>query len=281
MPYLFVYGTLRYGGKNHHLLNSARCIYHQCQVSGLLYDTGKGYPVLQENTSDWVYGELYSITEFQLREIDQLEGVAGDKPENLFRHVTAPVSNDIGERYRAFVYTGGHIPHHDSNHIPSGDWLVYKYLNQNSLLYFAYGSCMDDDRFKKAGVVDYFTNVRGRGVVGGFEFQFSRKTDDGGKADLIENNRESVEGKVYEIPLDAIDYLYEREGVHTSSYRPAIVPVTLNGSVYQSITFIGVSKSAETAPTELYGNEIVRGGNGYLSHAYLQKIRGKISRLST
>ncbi|WP_164668863.1 gamma-glutamylcyclotransferase [Virgibacillus doumboii] len=112
----------------------------------------------------------------------------------------------------------------------------------------------------------------------GFAFQFSRSTKDGGKADLVENKHEVVEGKVYQIPHDAVRYLYKREGVYAGAYRPAIVPVLVNDLMDQAITFIGVEKSPETAPTQLYATEILRGGNDFLSEEYLNKIRWKIGR---
>jgi len=280
VPKVFVYGTLRRGGKNHHLLNDSQCIFQQCFVEGKLYDSSSGYPVMKQNTSGQICGELYEVTEPQLAEIDRLEGYKENGSDNLFECKLLPVYNDKGAQYNAFVYVAGEAFNQVSELISSGDWLVYNYLKQSSLLYFAYGSCMDDERLKKASVDHHFKDVRGKGVLEGFEFQFSRNTDDGGKADLVENTRGKAEGKVYDIPYDAVDYLYEREGVRANSYRPAVVPVSIKGSVYQTLTFIGVSKSPEMAPTKLYGTEIIRGGEGYLSDDYLRKIREKIKFLS-
>lgn len=280
MPNVFVYGTLRKGERNHHFLDGAACIFEQCRTNGSLYDTNNGYPAMKENKSSWIYGELYEVTESQLRAIDRLEGFEDGRRDNLYNRTTIPVYNGSGEEIRAIIYTAGQTLHKSTKRIPSGDWLVYNYLKQDEILYFAYGSCMDDERFKLAGVDQYFVNLKGRGTLNGFEFKFSRSTDDGGKADLIENSQEKVEGKVYQIPHKALEYLYKREGVYANAYRPAIVPVTINKLIYHTITFIGMEKSAETKPTELYGTEIIRGGRSLLSNEYLQNIQNKIDRFN-
>ncbi|WP_010530748.1 gamma-glutamylcyclotransferase [Lentibacillus jeotgali] len=279
MPTVFVYGTLRCGGKNNYLLNDLQCICQQYFVEGSLFDSGYGYPIMKQNTSNRIWGELYDVSERQLAEIDQLEGYKENNADNLSERKVLPVYDDSGYQHDAFVYTAGNALNHAFDWISSGDWLVHTYLKQNNLLYFAYGSCMDDERFKKAGVDHHFAEVKGKGILEGFEFQFSRSTDDGGKADLVENKRGKVEGKVYRIPYDAIDYLYKREGVRSHSYRPAVVPVSINESIYQCLTFIGVRKSHETPPTKRYSTEIIRGGEGYLSEDYLRSLQNRIRLL--
>ncbi|MFB4169132.1 gamma-glutamylcyclotransferase [Virgibacillus sp. JSM 102003] len=280
MPIVFVYGTLRKGERNHHFLDGAACIFEQCRTNGSLYDTNNRYPTMKESKSSWVYGELYEVTEAQLRSIDRLEGFEEGHHDNLYNRTTAPVYNDSGGEISANIYTAGQLLHKSTKRIPSGDWLVYNYLKQNDILYFAYGSCMDDERFKLAGVDQYFVNLKGKGTLNGFEFRFSRSSHDGGKADLVENSQEKVEGKVYQIPHGALEYLYKREGVYANAYRPAIVSVTINKLIYPAITFIGTEKSAETKPTELYATEIIRGGQSLLSNEYLQKIQQKIDRFN-
>ncbi len=280
MPNVFVYGTLRKGERNDHFLDGAVCTYGQCRTNGSLYDTNNGYPVMKENKSSWIYGELYEVTESQLQAINRLEGFEEGNQDNLYNRTTVPVYNDSGGKVSAIIYTAGQTLHKSTKRISSGDWLVYNYLKQDKMLYFAYGSCMDDERFKLVGVDQYFVNLKGRGILNGFEFKFSRSTRDGGKADLVENKQEKVEGKVYQIPREALKYLYEREGVYANAYRPAIVSVTINKLIYHAITFIGIEKSPETKPTDMYATEIIRGGHNLLSNEYLQEIQQKIDRLS-
>ncbi|MFC4557258.1 gamma-glutamylcyclotransferase [Virgibacillus kekensis] len=278
MPKLFVYGTLRRGEKNYNLLGGAANIYRQCWTEGTLYDTGLGYPALEPTETDRIFGELYNVSDAQLKEIDELESYVEGAPNNLFERVPAKVFNDIGEECEAYTYTSGLPESGRAKRIQSGDWLVYNYLKQDKLLYFAYGSCMDNERFRIAKVDQHFLNIKGRGTVDEFEFKFSRDSEDGGKADLVENKLEKVEGVVYEVEEEAIEYLYKREGVYSKAYRPAVIPVTMDGTIYQAITFIGIDKSDETAPTNLYGTEIIRGGKEYLSDDYIKKIKKKIDK---
>lgn len=233
---------------------------------------------MKENELERVFGELYEVSESNLPAINRLEGYVEGGAENLYNRTAVTVYTDKGEEHTGIIYTAGDTLGNSSDRIPSGDWLVYNYLKEKLLLYFSYGSCMDDERFVKAGVEQYFKDVKGKGILHGFAFQFSRSSADGGKADIVENTHEFVEGKVYEVPLDAGTYLYKREGVYSGRYRPAIVPVTINGSTYQALTFIGMEKSPETAPTKLYATEILRGGKDCLSNKYLQKIQQRINR---
>ncbi|GAA0611462.1 gamma-glutamylcyclotransferase [Virgibacillus siamensis] len=276
MTNVFVYGTLRMGGRNHDYLEGAACIYSQCRVRGKLFDTDKDYPVMQLNDSSCVFGELYNVTDSQMKIIDALEGFEDGRSDNLYNKVTTSVWNESGEECLAIVYTAAQSMNYSTCEISSGDWCVYQYIKQGHLLYFAYGSCLDDERFRSAGADHFFTEVFGSGVLNGFEFRFSVKTDDGGKADIVENKSESVEGKVYKIPSEALAYLYKREGVDNRIYRPAIVPVNVTSELYQVLTFIGIDKTDETAPSSLYATEIMRGGKEWFSSSYRKKIKRKL-----
>ena len=74
---------------------------------------------------------------------------------------------------------------------------------------------MDTKRFEKAGVNPLFSKCKSRrGTLDGYQLAFTRKTHDGGRADIVEKGG-TVEGKVYEISVAAIPYLYRREGVES------------------------------------------------------------------
>src|SRR5699024_10352394 len=121
--------------------------------------------------------------------------------------------------------------------------------------------------------------VLGKGILYDYHMQFSVDTADGGKADIKECTKALTEGIIYKIPMEAVDYLYKREGVYTQKYRLAVVSVFFNETLYEVLTFIGNNKQPETAPTELYATEILRGAAGTLSDAYIQQIHDKISNL--
>ena len=67
MNYVFVYGTLRRGERNHYLLKNAKLLYEQAWTFGQLFDTPYHFPVLYESPNNKIYGELYEITEDELK----------------------------------------------------------------------------------------------------------------------------------------------------------------------------------------------------------------------
>ncbi|MBS4219621.1 gamma-glutamylcyclotransferase [Bacillus sp. FJAT-49711] len=273
---VFVYGTLRRHERNHHLLNGATSIAEQAWTNGILFNTNRGYPTLKNtNDIDVVYGELYEVSESQLARLDELEGYIGEGRNNFYNRVVKTIFTDK-EIYHAYAYVmteqhaqilRGRVEH--------GDWKVQHVIKQNSFLYYAYGSCMDVERFKLAGVDHHFQNVIGCGVLDGYTLGFTVHLPDGGRADIIEMGG-AVEGKAYEVTPDIIPYLFGREGVGSLLYRPAIIDIEINGMVKEALTFIVVQKEEELAPPDHYSEEIFRGGEGTLSEEYLKKIKEKV-----
>lgn len=149
---VFVYGTLRKHEGNHALLKSAVLIAQQAWIYGELFDTGYGYPAMKRSEQGKVYGELYEIDQAILSKLDDLEEYKADREDNLYERVEAQIFTDNGE-YSGLVYIekkeglGKEL-------IPHGDWKLYQLLNKKpaSIYYFAYGSCMDVERFEKAQV---------------------------------------------------------------------------------------------------------------------------------
>lgn len=277
--FVFVYGTLRRNERNHRLLEGATCIAEQAWTTGTLFNTNSGYPILQDQDSGFVYGELYEATQGQLARLDTLEGYRGEGKDNFYDRIPKTIITDHGE-YSAYVYVKNEqqadMLH---NHIIGGDWKVYSLLQQSSNYYFAYGSCMDDRRFKEANVNHYFNKSIGRGILDGYTLRFTRRSFDGGRADIVEEGG-VVEGQVYEIPYEAISYLYKREGVTSGCYRPAVVDVEMDGwTVKDVLTFVGVNKEEELAPPDHYMEEILRGGGNVLSAGYLEGLGERYNRL--
>lgn len=98
-----------------------------------------------------------------------------------------------------------------------------------------------------------------------------------GRADIVEDGG-YVEGKVYEIPKEALKYLYRREGA-PYVYRPTFVEVEVAGKKVQALTFVVKNKLTETAPPPEYEEEILRGGRGFLSEVYLNRLKDQIDSL--
>src|SRR5690348_780487 len=128
---VFVYGTLRKHERNHHLMNGATCIAEQAWTSGTLFDTNMSYPILMEQVSGRVYGELYEITQKQLTKLDALEGYEGKGKNNFYDRIMKKIHTDQ-DSYDAFVYV---MTDQQSNmlqqQMENGDWKVSKLLQQD------------------------------------------------------------------------------------------------------------------------------------------------------
>jgi gamma-glutamylcyclotransferase (GGCT)/AIG2-like uncharacterized protein YtfP len=277
---VFVYGTLRKNEGNHRLLSYAKLIAAQAWTKGKLIDTGFGYPAMGLNSAKWTYGELYEVDEDTLSRLDQLEGFHGNQQSNLYDRITQRVITDQGH-HQAYVYVAGALLPDLEKEIKSGDWKVYRLLQQRKdIAYFAYGSCMDDERFKLAGVDHFFQKVLGKGVLPDYRIGFTRHSHDGGRADIIEAAGHTVEGKVYHIPQAALNYLFRREGVKSECYRPTVIDVTINGVLYTEVlTFTVIDKQEEIAPPMHYEDEIMRGGKDFLSQSYVLQLKIHIETL--
>lgn len=301
MHFVFVYGTLRRHEANARLLARAEKIAEQAWVYGTLYDTGDGYPALvcarpaSENGTK-VFGELYRVTDRQLAALDELEDYEEGREDNLYERVVETIHTDHGA-YAAYTYVFAPARAVGLRPIFWGDWKCHLHLPHPSALkklledgrgdrepvwhYFAYGSCMDTERFVAHGVHGLFQNVVGRGVLRGYDmaFTYCSPADGFGRADLLETGG-VVEGKVYRIGQVALGYLFEREGVEQQAYRPAFVDVEVEGRLLQDVvTFVVVDKDEETPPSDAYAEEIMRGAQTVVSKEYYQQLVEKIGRL--
>ncbi|WP_245891158.1 gamma-glutamylcyclotransferase [Desmospora activa] len=269
-----MYGTLRQGENNHHYLKGAERLASQAWVYGRLLDTGWGYPALLLQGMERVYGELYRVPHRLLPKIDELEDYTPGTPDNEYKRVTVTVGTDVGEcRAMTYLYTQSLAREKE---IPFGDWRLYHLRRRLPLLYFAYGSCMDDERFRLQGVADAFRERLGRGVLTGYDMRYTLSYPDGGRADLVEKKGAIAEGVVYRIGARGLDYLYWREGVQEGTYRPAMVSVEMKDGIHDALTFLVIDKKEETAPPEHYAREILRGSYGTVSDAYYQKLKRRL-----
>lgn len=280
LNYVFVYGTLRKNERNHYLLKGSTLIAGQACTKGELFDTGASYPAMKESTTKMVYGELYLVSEEQLRVLDRLEGYDPERQHNLFDRKKQFIFHDSGKKMAYLYIISGENEKMLTIQIKSGDWKLYKFLKQNrSFLYFAYGSCMDDLRFKTQKVNHYFQNVKGRGILNGYNLWYTRKASDGGRADIVEIGG-TVEGKVYELSQECLPYLFKREGVGSGCYRPAFIDITLEGKEIKDVlTFTVVNKEKETLPPAHYMEEIIRGANGFLSVTYISELKEHLKNI--
>lgn len=276
---VFVYGTLRKHERNSHLLKDSRCLSEQAWVYGELYDTGQGYPVLRKSMVEKVYGEVYSINQDTLQKLDILEDYQEGRKSNLYERMESTVYTDEGET-TAFVYIENQ-PNKASSVIKHGDWKLNNLLKSSppNLYYFAYGSCMDTERFKQANVDHFFQKVVGACTLEGYSMKYLFSVHDGGRADIVEDGG-VTEGILYKIPFECIEYLFKREGFYTGWYRATFVDVKVGEKLYTNVlTFHVYDKKKEQAPPAHYATEILRGSKGRVSDEYYKKLVSELQRL--
>jgi len=113
---IFVYGTLRAGGSNHHRLNQAASL-GAGTVRGNLFRVD-WYPALfLDPDAGEIHGELYAVDLETLAQLDDFEGSA-------YRRVRVGVTlSNKNEEAEAWVWE--HLdPVDESRHIAGGDWLA-------------------------------------------------------------------------------------------------------------------------------------------------------------
>ncbi|EGA91224.1 butirosin biosynthesis protein BtrG [Planococcus donghaensis MPA1U2] len=81
---LFVYGTLKQGGKYHCYLDEAELVEKRATAKGSLYDTGMGYPAMVLSSDCQVEGEIYDIPEVLWPALDYLEDYSGNPEMDLY-----------------------------------------------------------------------------------------------------------------------------------------------------------------------------------------------------
>lgn len=273
MNYLFAYGSLRKGENEHHFLKDEKQAFEQAVVKGSLYDSLKGYPYFVDGFEN-VYGEVYEVTNNRLQVIETY--IKGKGPHVKEKRT---IKTDVGE-IEAYVFRYEGELHHTIK-IERGDWKEYVYFNEKpeTTFYFAYGSCMDIERFQLADVDHHFQNVVGAGKLQNYSLRFTVHVEDGGRADIVEDGG-MVEGILYELPFEAVLYLYQREGVYRHLYRPTFVDVKVDGKMFENcLTFVVCDKKEDLGPPDHYMNEILRGSKGRVSDSYYEQIKQYMRKL--
>ena len=128
-PPFFVYGTLRAGQANSHLLRGAIIRTRPAKLSGAqMFDLGP-YPMIIEAEGGEVWGELIAIEPGKyaaiLKALDRLEGVDGANPANpdaLYRRLRRQVWAEE-QWVETWVYFGREILARRGKLVAGGDWL--------------------------------------------------------------------------------------------------------------------------------------------------------------
>tara|TARA_R100000781_G_scaffold94684_2_gene59007 strand:+ start:3216 stop:3812 length:597 start_codon:yes stop_codon:yes gene_type:complete len=105
--FVFVYGTLKMGGHNHHYLKDSKFVQHFLFPELTLIETGYGFPAAIMNEGSSVYGEIYQINNKTLLNLDRLEG----EGSLYFRKERSITLEDL-RGVRVKVYIWGRPTHH-------------------------------------------------------------------------------------------------------------------------------------------------------------------------
>lgn len=114
---VFVYGTLRRGESNHHLLAAAVFVRDARTPPGYTLYAFEGHPGMGDGGTDAITGECFDVDDATLAALDALE----DHPRWYQRR---PLVLDDGETVHAYV-----LPPHFTRQravIPGGDWVRWR-----------------------------------------------------------------------------------------------------------------------------------------------------------
>ncbi|WP_227395420.1 gamma-glutamylcyclotransferase [Jeotgalibacillus aurantiacus] len=260
----FVYGTLRKHGTAHDLIFNETLLASQAKTAGKLYVGDHLDPILVPSENQTSYGELYQVADEKADDVIKWMKKTG-KVEKI-----KVMTDHLGEVDALTQVDDG--SHQKAEEVRFNDWLVHLELDRPVHYYYAYGSCMDNERFKLASVDHLFINKIGGGVTDRLEMNYSLTVHDGGRANIIETGQPG-EGVLYKVNQEALAYLFEREGVHTGMYRPVMIDVRVGDRTYEkSISFIVIDPSEEIAPPLHYATEIIRGSKNVVSDEYHKKL---------
>jgi gamma-glutamylcyclotransferase (GGCT)/AIG2-like uncharacterized protein YtfP len=123
---LFVYGSLKKGGKYHFYLEEATLVAEHAVAKGVLYDSGLGYPAVVLSGTGNITGEIYDIPDELWPALDDLEGYTGGAETDLFDKLVTTVEV-AGEPVEAVIYVAKDKKLLNSI-IPGGIWDVSQTL---------------------------------------------------------------------------------------------------------------------------------------------------------
>lgn len=111
-----VYGSLRAGLQNHHLLSGARLVAREHLKGFALYDLGQ-FPAAVKDRRRTILVEVYEVQEHHIERLDQLEWFfPADRAASLY--IREQVQTSPGMSW-VYIYNR-HLG--DTPHVSSGDW---------------------------------------------------------------------------------------------------------------------------------------------------------------
>jgi gamma-glutamylcyclotransferase (GGCT)/AIG2-like uncharacterized protein YtfP len=120
---LFVYGTLKVGGRYAAKFDQYRISSVPATINGRMYSVGGSYPAVVEG-DDFILGEMHEYPEEVLPMMDYIEGFRGEGDErNLYNRTTTIAITEDGNVESVFVYFFNH-PVEGLKPVKDGVWKI-------------------------------------------------------------------------------------------------------------------------------------------------------------
>jgi gamma-glutamylcyclotransferase (GGCT)/AIG2-like uncharacterized protein YtfP len=151
---------------------------------------------------------------------------------------------------------------------------------------FAYGSNMDSNRLKQKGIERILENAR-KAKLDGWEFGFTKKGKDGGKANIIPKTGSVVWGLLLELDSGAVEVMDKSEGIgfRIPHYtKETVRVVTDDGVEHECKTYVAHFHPDRfdeegVPPSDEYLKHIVDGATIHrLPSEYIERIWTPIAR---
>ena len=112
---VFVYGTLKKDGSNHHLLRNSKFLNNEILKDHSIYvPDGFSFPLLLEDKGGKVHGEVYKIDDNTLTRLDMLESEG-----HLYNRIN---NTELGFQYYLFNENNGWHVDREKDKINNGKW---------------------------------------------------------------------------------------------------------------------------------------------------------------
>jgi hypothetical protein len=159
---------------------------------------------------------------------------------------------------------------------------------------FAYGSNMDVERLKKedkGGIVRILNNAK-RARLDDWEFGFTKKGNDGGKANIIPKTGGIVWGILIQLDSDAVKEMDDSEGINPSKWNEGmphytkgnVRVVTDDGEEHECKTYVANFHPLRfdeggVPPSRKYLGYVVKGAKDFhLPSEYIERISNTLTK---
>ncbi|BFH72601.1 gamma-glutamylcyclotransferase [Sulfurisphaera javensis] len=270
MPYLFVYGSLRYGFELHHLLSNSRFVGLAFTEGYKMYDLGS-YPGVIKGDGI-IYGEVYEVDEDTINLLDRVEDYRG-RPDDLYIREKTKVYFDDKRKYSlsdVYIYVYNQdISGRDL--IDEGDYS--KYVRMPVILnYFAYAENTNEEVLRQRGVKKILKKINA--IAYGYKMIFNIPCRWKYCANLIEDEKGKVCGYIYVMHEDELNTLDKAEQHLVKYMREVIKVIDEKGKEYYAYAYVSPDKGNQEKPSEEYLSLIIQGlkrgwGNNCISSGLL------------